>query len=86
MTFLVLVDLVTLTSTSGFAYLWSTGQTTQSIVLTQGNYSVQLEMELVVSVPSNVISVTVNLSLPSAKKTRKITEKWINNHLQLVDL
>nr|WP_294858702.1 FG-GAP-like repeat-containing protein [uncultured Fluviicola sp.] len=53
---------VTLTSSNSNAYLWSTGQTTQSIVVTaSGNYSVQeINGSGCQSVPSNVISVTVN--------------------------
>ena len=58
---------VTLTSTSGFSYLWSTGETTQSIaVSSSGNYSVQLvNGSGCQSASSNVISVTVN-PLPAA--------------------
>ena len=53
---------VTLTSTGGFSYLWSNGETTQSIVVnSSGNYSVQIvNGSGCQSSSSNVISVTVN--------------------------
>src|SRR5687767_10336439 len=51
---------VTLTASAGDSYLWSTGATTQSIVVTQsGSYSVQVTIDGLsnVSAPTNV---TVN--------------------------
>jgi large repetitive protein len=52
---------VVLTSTAGTAYLWSTGETTQSItVTTSGSYSVQIVDGPCTSANSNVINVTVN--------------------------
>jgi hypothetical protein len=52
---------VTLTSTPGTAYLWSTGETTQSItVTTSGSYSVTIVDGPCSSAASNVINVTVN--------------------------
>ncbi|WP_186280062.1 FG-GAP-like repeat-containing protein [Fluviicola chungangensis] len=52
---------VVLTSTAGTAYLWSTGETTQSITVTaSGSYSVTIIDGPCSSASSNVISVTVN--------------------------
>ncbi|MCD0470042.1 T9SS sorting signal type C domain-containing protein [Flavobacterium sp. JAS] len=62
-------DSVTLTSTSGTSYLWSTGATTQSIVVTtSGSYSVQVtNASGCQSLASAVTTVTVKsiLSLPT---------------------
>ncbi len=53
---------VTLTSSSGSGYLWSTGATTPNIVVTtSGNYSVQITNALgCQSLTSNITAVTVN--------------------------
>ncbi|WP_341903644.1 FG-GAP-like repeat-containing protein [Fluviicola taffensis] len=52
---------VVLTSTAGTSYLWSTGETTQSItVTTSGSYSVQIVDGPCTSATSNIINVTVN--------------------------
>jgi hypothetical protein len=57
---------VVLTSTPGTAYLWSTGETTQSITVTaSGSYSVTIVDGACSSAASNVITVTVN-PIPSA--------------------
>ncbi|WP_343634191.1 FG-GAP-like repeat-containing protein [Fluviicola sp.] len=54
-------DSVVLTSTAGTSYLWSTGETTQSItVTTSGSYSVTIIDGPCASSASNVINVTVN--------------------------
>jgi hypothetical protein len=52
---------VVLTSTAGTSYLWSTGETTQSITATaSGSYSVQIVDGPCTSATSNVINVTAN--------------------------
>ncbi|MGV3609535.1 MAG: T9SS type A sorting domain-containing protein, partial [Fluviicola sp.] len=57
---------VVLTSTAGASYLWSTGETTQSItVTTSGSYSVTIVDGPCSSTASNVINVTVN-PIPTA--------------------
>ncbi len=57
---------VVLTSTPGTAYLWSTGETTQSITVTaSGSYSVSIVDGACSSAASNVIAVTVN-PIPAA--------------------
>jgi hypothetical protein len=57
---------VVLTSTPGTAYLWSTGETTQSITVSaSGSYSVSIVDGTCSSAASNVITVTVN-PIPAA--------------------
>jgi hypothetical protein len=60
---------VTLTASSGSSYLWSTGATTQSIVVTSsGSYSVTVTNASGCSAASSATAVTVN-ALPSAAIT-----------------
>ncbi|MNU77255.1 C protein alpha-antigen precursor [compost metagenome] len=68
---------VTLTSSAGTSYLWSTGETTQSIVVgTSGSYTVQVTNAFgCLSIPSNPRNVTVNVtvSTPSINASGPIT-------------
>jgi large repetitive protein len=65
---------VTLTSSAGTTYLWSTGATTQSInVNTSGNFTVRVtNASGCQSIPSNVLTTVVN-ALPSAPIVGQIT-------------
>lgn len=62
-------DSVTLTSSPGLKYLWSNGDTTQTIIVNKGgNYTCKVFNEEGCSTTSNIISVTV-LQLPIATIT-----------------
>ena len=69
---------VTLTSSAGTSYLWSTGETTQSItVSTSGSYTVQVTNAFgCLSLPSNPRNVTVNaptLTTPTIAASGPVT-------------
>ncbi|MNJ85413.1 C protein alpha-antigen precursor [compost metagenome] len=62
---------VTLTSSTGTSYLWSTGETTQSIVIsTGGSYTVQVANAFgCLSLPSSPKNVTMNISVSTPSIT-----------------
>jgi large repetitive protein len=77
---------VTLTSTTGNSYLWSTGATTQSInVSNQGNYSVTMTDGNGCTNSSSVTTVTVN-PLPTATIARSTAAVCVNGIAPTVTL
>lgn len=79
---------VTLTSSAALAYLWSTGDTTSSIVVnTTGTYSVQTKDETgLVSEPSDPVEVSViavgNTQLEFRLSNPSIIYNSVNNYLE----
>ena len=77
---------VTLTSTAGTSYLWSTGATTQSInINSQGNYSVAMTDGNGCTNSSSVTAVTVN-PLPTATITRSAAAVCVNGTIPTVTI
>ena len=82
---------VTLFSSTGVSYLWSTGSTIDSIIInTGGNYSVTVTDTFGCSIGSNVITVTI-LPLPTASFTpdvysgcTSLTDTFTNNSINAV--